>query len=67
MQSEILSNDYADCLKYKFEEAIHILHVSSPICNIPAKSIDQAEEVFFTVTGDFEENPTEQTISCGPL
>ena len=66
MQSEILSNDCADYLKYKCEEAIHILHVSSLICNIPAKSIDQAEEVFSTVTGDFKENPTEQAINCGP-
>ena len=59
--------DCADYLKYKCEGAINILHVSSPICNIPAKSIDQADEVFSTVTGDFEGNPTEQTINFGPL
>lgn len=68
MQSGILSTDCADYLKYKCEGAINILHVSSPLCNNPAKkSIDQAEEVFSTVTGNFQGNPTEQTINCDPL
>ena len=67
VQSGNLSNDCADYLKYKCEGAIKILHRSSPICNILAKSIDQTEEVFSTVAGDFEENLTEETINCGSL
>ena len=45
-----LSDECADFLKYKWEGAFNILHMSwSHIYNIPATFIDQAAEIFFMV------------------